>query len=129
MKKLILSSFILTTTIFAQDVQTILTNNGCMGCHAIASRKAAPAFAGIAKRNLRFNGDNAANVIKNSIKNGSSGKYPRFNDTAMPAFSNLSEDELDEISTFILMQASKATGHGGGMGMHGGKGGRGMMNF
>jgi len=87
----------------------------------VASKKAAPAFAGIGKRNKRFEGDNAKTTIMNSIKNGSKGKYPMFSDSAMPAFPNFSQEELSTLADYILAQSSKAQckgkGHGMGRGM------------
>jgi cytochrome c551/c552 len=128
MKKVTLITIILGTSLFAQSATEIMNDNGCMACHAVASKKSAPAFAGIAKRNMRFEGSAAKATIMNSIKNGSSGKYPRFNGTKMPAFSHLSEAELTTVADYILAQSSKANcnrgsgrgnggGNGGGMGM------------
>ena len=85
-----------------------------MACHAVASKKAAPAFAGIAMRNKRFEGADAKMVIMNSIKNGSSGKYRRFSDSSMPAFSNLSDEELNIIADYILSTSSQARRKGQG---------------
>jgi cytochrome c len=128
MKKLILTLFFGTAILYAQDTAlTIMKQNGCLNCHAIDSRKNAPAFAGIGKRNKRFEGDNAKNVIINTIKNGSKGKYPRFSNIAMPAYSNLSQTELNTLADFILAQSSKAKGHKGGcMHKQGNFQGRGM---
>ena len=130
MKKLVVSMVVLGTVLFANTAEDLVNQNGCLECHAVASKKNAPAFAGIGKRNKMFNGDNAKASIIASIKNGSTGKYPRFSSTAMPAFANLSDDELNIIADWILAQSSKAKGQGGGMGgggMGGGQGqGRGM---
>ena len=117
MKKLV-SLAIVAVSLFASDGYELIKQNGCLSCHAIASRKAAPAFAGIAFRNTRFEGANAKNVIMNTIKNGSSGKYPRFSDSAMPPYKNLSDEELSKIADFILAQKSKHTMmyRGGGCG-------------
>ena len=94
--------------LFANSAQTILDDNGCLACHAIASKKMAPAFAGIGKRNKRFEGANAKTVIMNSIKNGSKGKYRHFANSSMPKFPNLSQKELSTVANFILSQSSKA---------------------
>ncbi len=124
--KIIRLSFIglcVSGLLFAQDAQTLIEQNGCLACHAVASKKAAPAFAGIGKRNKRFEGANAKEVIMHSIKNGSKGKYPHFSGSEMPAFPNLSNEELSTIAEYILAQSSKAKncqGHGRGQG-------RGMM--
>jgi len=130
MKHLLITALLISQAAWAQDAQTILQSNGCLNCHAIASKKAAPAFAGIAKRNRRFEGANAKATIMNAIKNGSKGKYPMFADSAMPAFKNLSSEELSTLADYILAQASKANcqGHGGGMGREMGRGmGRGKF--
>ena len=115
-----MKKFILTLTfgcgiLFAQDATSLLEKNGCFNCHGIDYKKAAPAFAGIGKRNKRFEGENAKNVIINSIKNGSSGKYPKFSGAQMPPYTNLSDEELNTIADFILAQSSKAKcNHKGG---------------
>jgi len=125
-------SFYLALTVavslFGSSAEQLIEENGCLSCHAVASKKAAPAFAGIAMRNKRFEGDNAKAVIINSIKHGSSGKYPRFADMEMPAFPNFSDEELSSIADYILAQSSKAKRQGGGMGRGQGMGmGRGMQ--
>jgi len=123
MKKIILSSILLTVGLYAQSAQEIIDANGCLACHAVASKKAAPAFAGIGKRNKRFEGDNAKATIMNSIKNGSQGKYPYFSSSAMPPYASLSESDLNTLADYILAQSSKAKGRGGkGMGMGQGQG-------
>ncbi|WP_457748345.1 c-type cytochrome [Sulfurimonas sp.] len=108
MKKLLFSTLLLSGSLFAQNAQEIINDNGCLACHAVASKKEAPAFAGIAKRNMRFEGSHAKETIINSIKNGSQGKYPMFSQSAMPAFPNLSEEQLNTLADYILLQASKA---------------------
>ncbi len=125
MKKIV-TMMLCSGVLFAQSAEKLIEQNGCLSCHAIASKKIAPAFAGIAKRNMRFEGDNAKNVIINSIKNGSKGKYPMFADMKMPSFKNFSKEELSSIADYILAQASKAhcnaKGHGVGKGMQMGRG-------
>ena len=127
MKKTILTVALLSSVLFAQSAEELINTNGCLACHAVASRKAAPAFAGIGRRNKRFEGTNAKATIMNSIKNGSKGKYPMFANSAMPAFSNLSQAELSTLADYILAQSSKAHCKGKGHGMGQGRGmGRGM---
>lgn len=117
MKKILLTTLLLSGALFAQNAQELINTNGCLACHAVASKKAAPAFAGIGMRNKRFEGANAKATIMNSIKNGSHGKYPMFSNSAMPAFSTLSDGELSTIADYILSQSSKAKCHAGkGMG-------------
>ena len=122
MKKITLIVILFTGVLSAQTAQEVINTNGCLACHAVASKKAAPAFAGIGMRNKRFEGDNAKATIINSIKNGSQGKYPKFSDAAMPAYPNLSIAELNSVAEYILSQSSKAKGHGGGMGKGNGMG-------
>jgi len=117
MRKILTIGILLSSVLYAQSADEIMKANGCFSCHAIASRKAAPAFAGIGKRNKRFEGIHAKATIMNSIKNGSKGKYPRFANSAMPAFSNLSEKELSTVADYILSQSSKAHCNGRGHGM------------
>jgi len=113
----------LSSIVSAQSAQDVIDTNGCLACHAVASKKAAPAFAGIGMRNKRFEGADAKATIINSIKNGSKGKYPMFADSAMPAYPGLSDADLNAVADYILAQSSKAKGHGGGQG---GGMGRGM---
>ena len=116
MKKVIFTSLLVGVSLFAQNAQELIQENGCLACHAIASKKAAPAFAGIGMRNKRFEGAGAKGVIMHSIKNGSKGKYPYFSDSAMPAFSNLTQEQLSTLSDYVLAQSAKATHCKGEMG-------------
>ncbi len=112
--KTLLICLLTGSSLFAGSAEELISQNGCLACHAVASKKAAPAFAGIGKRNQRFYGVDAKAIIIESIKNGSSGKYPRFSNSPMPAFSNFSDEELDTVAKYILAQSSKAKGHGQG---------------
>ena len=102
------SAFLVGTSLFATDAQTLIQENGCFACHALASKKSAPAFKGVARRNKRFNGSNAKLSIMNSIKNGSQGKYRHFTGAAMPSFSNLTPADLSTLADYILSQGSKS---------------------
>jgi cytochrome c551/c552 len=128
--KILLMGVLVVSGLYASSAEELIDQNGCLACHAVASKKAAPAFAGIGMRNKHFEGNNAKATIMSSIKNGSKGKYPYFSNSAMPAFSNFSDAELSTIADYILAQSSKAKGHGGmgrGNGMGQGNGmGRGM---
>jgi len=113
----LLGTLFLAGSLYASSAESIIEQNGCLACHAVASKKAAPAFAGIGMRNKRFNGSAAKETIMNSIKNGSSGKYPRFSNSAMPAYPNLTQEQLSSVADYILAQSSKAKRHfGQGMG-------------
>jgi len=123
MKKIALLIVAISGMIFASSGAELVEAKGCTACHAVMGTKAAPAFTGIAKRNVRLNGDSAKSVIISSIKNGSKGKYPNFANSAMPSYASLSDDELNLIADYILEQANnrginqgKGRGQGRGMG-------------
>ncbi len=84
------------------NINKILNDNSCMSCHNIATPYKAPPFAKIARRNLKWYGDNAQERITDSIKNGSIGKYPPFGNTTMPSFPYLNRQQLDNLSKWIL---------------------------
>ncbi len=121
MKKIVLALGIVGvfSAIFATDAQTLLNQNGCMACHNIMGKKTAPAFMGVARRNMRFEGTNAKANIINSIKNGSKGKYRNFTNVQMPPYSNLSDSDLDTMATYILSLNNQRgmRGQGGKRGM------------
>ncbi len=107
MKKLILTTLLASSILLASSGEELTKQNGCMECHNIMGKKAAPAFMGTAKKNLKWYGDEAkANIIK-GIKSGSKGKYRQFSDTEMPAYSNISESDLDTIASWILSEFQK----------------------
>ena len=124
--KLLVLTACSTIILNAADGADIAQKYGCMGCHAIVGKKNAPAFRGVANRNLRFNGSNAKTSIINSIKNGSKGKYPMCTNSVMPPFPNISDEELNTLADWILSQAGRR-GQGMGQGMGYGQGsGRGI---
>jgi len=124
-RKILWVSALVGSCLFANSAEELIEQNGCLACHAVASKKTAPAFAGIGMRNKRFEGASAKETIMNSIKNGSKGKYRMFSSSEMPAFANLSDSDLSLIADYILSQSSKARGfhRGGGMGQGRGMGG------
>jgi len=116
--------------LWAADGATLAKENGCFACHQVVGKKSAPAFRGIANRNLRMHGSSAKSVIIQSIKNGSKGKYPQFTDSQMPPYPQLSSADLDTLADWILSQARQGgRGMGKGRGMGGGGMGRGMGGF
>ncbi|NPA74189.1 MAG: cytochrome c [Epsilonproteobacteria bacterium] len=127
MNKILLSMVISCYTFASDSATELLKNNGCTTCHAVSGIKKAPPFVGIARRNSRRSADPKSAII-NSIKNGSQGKYPMFSDTKMPAFSYLTDEQLNTLADWILKQAPANRGirRGRGRGMGGGMG-RGMM--
>jgi len=122
MKKIILGLVIYGSLAFSSDipinVEKILNDNNCRSCHNIVGPHKAPPFAGISRRNLRWYGNNAKNVIIKSIKNGSYGKYPPFSDTQMPSFSNLDDNQLEILANWILSLANYTQGYGRGHRWH-----------
>ena len=117
MKKVFLGlSLTLATSLFSAETNNSATNQvngkiliekyGCTACHNIMGRKNAPAFMGIARKNLMWNSfDEAKTTLVNSIKNGSQGKYRRFANTAMPPYKNvISETEINIIASWILSE-------------------------
>ena len=86
------------------SAQILVEQNGCMSCHNIMGMKDAPPFAGISWRNARA-GASAKAILKQSIKNGSQGKYPMFSNIAMPSFSHLNDQELDTLAEWVLSQS------------------------
>ena len=119
MKKILILSLLITSVAFAESADALIENNGCFSCHSVASKKLAPAFAGIARRNKMQNGANAKEVIMKSIREGSQGKYRKFADTQMPPYPDFSDQELSTIADYILSKSSLAKGQGGGMGKGG----------
>ena len=104
--------------------EILLQENNCFNCHNINGMKSAPPFTGIARMNSSWFG-NAKSSIINSIKNGSHGKYPMFSNTKMPSFKNISEDELNTLSDWIILQGSNSMHKGM---MHNGHMNNGHMN-
>ena len=108
MKKVIitmsLTTLLATFAVATDSAKVLIEKNGCMSCHNIMGMKKAPPFAGISWRNSRAS-ESAKAILKNSIKNGSHGKYPMFSKTKMPAFSHLSDKELDTLAKWVLSQS------------------------
>ncbi len=71
----------------------------CMSCHGIAKRKMGPSFSAIAER---YKKDEVA--IKKSIRLGSKDKWTASRHARMPAFKQLTNDELDTVSKWIKEQ-------------------------
>ncbi len=80
--------------------QQVATKKGCLTCHGIQKRKAAPAFSTIAKK--------PEDVIRQTILKGSHGKYKGFERMTMPPFANkLTQSELDTLVKWIKQQPMK----------------------
>ena len=127
MKKIIFTLItlgLLSSSLLAKNVETLLEENKCMSCHDIMGMKSAPPFWGIVRMNSNWFGTSKSSII-NSIKNGSQGKYPMFSNTKMPSFKNLSEKELNTLADWIISQRSSGMHRNK---MHNGHMGNGHMN-
>ncbi|HBY85623.1 MAG TPA: cytochrome C552 [Colwellia sp.] len=82
----------------ALDVQVLLTNNGCTGCHDINKTIVGPAFKAIAKKYSSDTGAISKLVV--SIQNGGTGKWGNM---AMPPM-NVNNKEAQALAEFILKQ-------------------------
>jgi cytochrome c551/c552 len=81
------------------DVQALLNNNACLGCHAVERRVVGPSYREVAKK---YEADPAATVkVSASIKTGGVG---RWGQVPMPPFGGLTEAELTALGQFILKQ-------------------------
>ncbi len=109
MKKLFFYLIIINSFLYANSAEILLKQNKCMSCHNIMGIKSAPSFSMILKMNSGWFGI-SRNSIKNSIKNGSQGKYPMFSDVKMPAYKHLSNQDLNTLARWIV--------HNGSKGMH-----------
>ena len=102
MKKILLIIVAVATMLSAQSIDEILKENNCFTCHDINKRKKAPTFKKVAKKNQKKYGAQAQEMMMKSLKNGSRGQYRYYSDTTMPAYENLSSQELQSITTWIL---------------------------
>ena len=68
---------------------------GCLNCHAKKFKKLGPSFNQIAKKLT-------ASQIKNSISNGSRGKWKECNNILMPSFPKMQKRDLTTIANWIL---------------------------
>jgi len=91
---------LISSSLFAKSAREIVIQNGCMKCHNINGIKYAPPFSMIIRMNRGWFGLDE-NDIKKSIKYGSQGKYPMFSNTKMPAYKNLTDEELDTLIDWL----------------------------
>lgn len=82
---------------------TMIREKSCFSCHSDKSRMLGPSFSEIFERYGA--GASAAETVGRSIKNGTSQKW---GNQEMPAYSELTEDDLMAISSFILNQGSNS---------------------
>ena len=70
---------------------------GCLSCHGIKQKKMGPSFTAIAKR---YRADTAK--IRESIRSGSHEKWPESRHAKMPAFKQLCNEDLDNVTQWIM---------------------------
>ena len=84
------------------NANALLTQNGCMGCHALDKKLVGPGFNQVARR---YQGQaNALAILKKKIREGGQGSW---GNVSMPAQAQLSERELETLVRFILDPATK----------------------
>lgn len=79
------------------DPMALLQNNACLSCHAIDHKVVGPAYHDVAARYA--NDPQALTKVTSSIQHGGSGKW---GDIPMPPFAQLSAEDLQTLTTFIL---------------------------
>ena len=102
MKKIILITLLLSAIVYGSTGEEIAKKVGCLHCHIMDKRSIAPAFLGIARRNIRRNPNNAREKMIHAIKNGSHGEYRHYKSKTMPAHPNLSDKEINTLVSWIL---------------------------
>jgi cytochrome c551/c552 len=81
------------------EANALLAANTCLACHAIDKKIVGPAYQDVAEK---YRGDRQAlGKLETSIRNGVSGKW---GPVPMPAFAQLTPDELRTLAEFILKQ-------------------------
>ncbi|MDN2712487.1 c-type cytochrome [Janthinobacterium sp. SUN118] len=79
-----------------KDAKTLLAENGCMACHALAQRVIGPGFAEVA---ARYKGKDGGAAVAAHIRQGGSGKWGAV---PMPPFSQLSEADAAVLAKYVL---------------------------
>ena len=89
---------LLTTISSAAHANRALAEkNGCLGCHAVASKLVGPAFQDVA---AKYAGQSdAKEKLAQSIRSGSVGKW---GEVPMPAQAKLSQADAKKLATWIL---------------------------
>lgn len=78
----------------------LANKHACTACHAVDKKLVGPAYQTVAKK---YAGQKDAEaVLVNSIRKGSSGKYPEANGVPMPANGGPSDDEVKTLAKWIL---------------------------
>ena len=77
--------------------ELLARKQGCLGCHGVDKKKVGPSFRAIAKR---YKADELQ--VKESIRLGSHEKWPESRRIKMPAFKQLTNEELDIVTKWIM---------------------------
>jgi cytochrome c len=81
----------------AQANEALARKNGCLGCHAVATKLVGPAYKDVA---AKYAGQaDAQALLVQSIRNGSVGKWGEL---PMPAHPKLSDADLKKLASWIL---------------------------
>ncbi len=81
------------------DAAKLLTDNGCLACHANDKTVFGPAYRDVA---ARYHGDAGATVaVAAHIHDGSVG---RWGSAPMPAFSTLTAEQIGALTDYVLKQ-------------------------
>jgi cytochrome c551/c552 len=81
------------------DVQALLSKNACLSCHAFDAKLVGPSYRDVAAK-YRGNAEASTKVADNIRAGGANGWGP----VPMPAFPNLTPQELQALATFVLSQ-------------------------
>jgi cytochrome c551/c552 len=81
------------------DVQALLAKNACLSCHALDAKLIGPSYHDVAAK-YRGNLEAPAKVADN-IRSGGANKWGAV---PMPAFPNLTPQELQDLAAFVLSQ-------------------------
>ena len=79
--------------------ELLARKQGCLGCHGMSIKKVGPSFAAVA---ARYKMDKIQ--IVESIRLGSHEKWPESRHIKMPAFKQLTNEELDTVTNWIMEQ-------------------------
>jgi len=81
------------------DVQALLAKNACLSCHALDAKLIGPAYHDVA---AKYRGNlEAPSSVADNIRAGGANKWGAV---PMPAFPNLTPQELQALAAFVLSQ-------------------------
>lgn len=81
----------------SQANEALAGKNGCLGCHAVATKLVGPAYKDVA---AKYAGQaDAQAMLMQSIRNGSVGKWGEL---PMPAHPKLSDADLKKLASWVL---------------------------